>query len=219
MTVAVDTRASRLPPLTRTGDLAAAEIGTLLLLGAAAALATTFLKSPLRIPGSAILWSIFPTALAVALVRRRGAGTLVSIAALATTLGLGFGGGRLPGAGATARLLLAGPLLDVALASARSGWRLYAGFVLAGLVGNLGAFLARAGLSALLLHGAGYGPHHGGGGGGGLGGGAGMGGRGLRYALLTYAVCGLVAGLLSAAAWFRLRPRLLARATPSPESR
>lgn len=209
-------RASRLPALGRSGDLAAAEIATLLLLGAGAALATTFLKSPLRVPGSAILFSIFPTALAVALVPRRGAGTLVSIAALATTLGLGFGGVRVPGAGATASLVLAGPLLDVARAAAGAGWRLYLAFVVSGLVANLGAFVARAGVRALVFHaGAGYGhgAHRGGGGGmgggfgpgGGMGGG-GMGGQGLRHALLTYAACGLAAGLLSAAAWFRLRP-------------
>ncbi len=216
MSTVVEGRASRLPPVTRAGELAAAEMATLLLLGAGAAVATTFFKSPLRIPGSAILWSIFPTALAVALVPRRGAGALASVAALATTLGLGFTGSRVPGAGATASLLLAGPLLDVALAAGRSGWRLYLGFVLAGLVSNLGALVARAGLAALLLHGAGYGPRHGGGGGGGLGGGmggglgggGGMGGRGLGFALLTYAACGLAAGLLSAAAWFRFRPRL-----------
>ncbi len=224
MRAIVESQASRLPPLTRPGDVAAAEVATLLLLGAAAALATTFFKSPLRIPGSAILWSIFPTALAVALVRRRGAGTLASVAALATTLGLGFAGVRTPGAGATGSLLLTGPLLDVALAAGRSGWRLYAGFVRAGLLSTLGAFVARAGLAALLLHGAAYGPRHGGGGGGGgmgggLGGGAGMGGRGLRYALLTYAVCGLAAGLLSAAAWFRFRPRPAPPATASPGSR
>ncbi len=53
--------------------------------------------------------------------------------------------------------------------------------------------------------------------GAGLGGGAGgMGGRGLRFALLTYALCGLVAGLLSAATWFRLRPRPTAAGAPMP---
>ncbi len=203
--------ATRLPPLTRTEHIAAAELATLLLLGAGAALATTFLKIPLRIPGSAIVFSIFPTALAVALVPRRGAGTLASGAALATTLGLGAAGVRIPGAGATASLLLAGPLLDVALAATRAGWRLYLGFVLVGLVANLGAFVARAGALALVLGArgaAGSGPHRGGGGGGGgsgMGGGAGMGGFGFRHALLTYAACGLVAGLLSAAAWFRFR--------------
>ncbi len=212
-------RASRLPALGRPGDLAVVEVVTLLLLGAGAALATTFLKSPLRIPGSAILFSIFPTALAVALVPRRGAGKLASMAALATTLGLGFAGTRIPGAGATASLVLAGPLLDVALAAARSGWRLYLGFVLSGLVANLGAFGARAGVLALVAGGGyGHGAHRGGGGGmgAGLGGGGGMGGQGLRHALLTYAVCGLAAGLLSAAAWFRLRPRPLARSADAP---
>ena len=178
---------SRLPVLTRAGDMAAVELAMLLLLGAAAALATLFLKPPLRIPGSSIVFGILPTALAVA---------------------LGFGGARMPGAGATASLVLAGPLLDLALAAARSGWRLYVGFVLAGLVANLVAFAARAGFPAL--------GHRSGGGGGGLPRGAGagraLGGLGLRHALLTYAACGIVAGLLGAAAWFRFRPR----ATPGP---
>jgi len=193
--------ASRLPALGGAGSMAALELATPLLLGAGAALATTFLRIPLRIPGSAIVFSIFPTALAVALVPRRGAGTLASAAALATLGALRLGGAALPGAGAAASLLLAGPLLDGARAGARAGWRLYAAFVLAGLIANLAAFAARAGIPALGIAGGGasHGLHRG------AGGGSALGGLGLRHALLTYAACGLVAGLLSAAAWFRFR--------------
>ncbi len=212
---------SRVPAIRGAGDVAAAEMATLLLLGAGAALATTFLKLPLRIPGSSIVWSIFPTALGIALVPRRGAGTIMSATALVTILLLGAAGVRVPGAGAAASLVLAGPLLDVALLAARTGWRLYAGFVLAGLVANLVAFAARGGIAGLLLGGAGpgYGPgsRHGGGMGGGMGGGLGHGaGEALRFALLTYAACGLLAGLLSAGAWFhfRARPSAHGRARP-----
>ena len=212
----------RVPAIHGTGDVAAAELATLLLLGAGAALATTFFKLPLRIPGSAIVWSIFPTALGIALVPRRGAGTIISATALATILALGAGGARTPGPGAAASLTLAGPLLDVALLAARTGWRLYAGFVLAGLVANLIAFAARGGIPGISRGAATAGGGYGGGPGGGLGGGGGhglhrglgagpgagaMGGHGLRYALLTYAACGLLAGLLSAVAWFQLQAR------------
>ena len=93
------------------------------------------------------------------------------------------------GAGSLTSLALTGPLLDLALVGARRGWRLYLGFVLAGIASNLVALGFRGGLKALT---------------GDMGGGRLM-GEWWHQAYLTYPVCGLLAGLLSAAVWFRLR--------------
>lgn len=224
---------SRLPALTRAGDVALAELAVLLLLGAAAAAANFYLRTPFRVPGSSILFTIFPLAAGVALVPRRGAGTTVSAAALASTGAALLGGVTSPGPGAITSMAITGPLLDLAIAGARSGWRLYGGFVLAALSANLLALAARAGTAALGLRPAGAGGHGGGGlatgiaasagpgsggghGGGlhrgmGLGGGA-FSGPWLRHALLTYAIAGVVAGLVSAVAWFHFRGRRAERA-------
>src|SRR5262249_44745800 len=115
----------------------ALEVALLVGLGAAAALATTLLDFSLRIPGHAILRSVFPMALGMALVPRRLAGTVMGASALATALVVGAARGGGPGAGALTSLCLTGPLLDLVLWGADRGWRLYLGFVLAGLGSNL----------------------------------------------------------------------------------
>jgi hypothetical protein len=84
--------------------------------------------------------------------------------------------------GASTSLLLIGPMMDLALWTAKPGVRLYLSFALAGFGANLVAFLVKgAGKSAGL---------------------PGAGGRAMEswlpVAVISYSVCGLLAGLISA---------------------
>lgn len=184
---------SRLRPLGGSEEVAKArEWLALIGAGAAAALSSTLVRARLGIPGHHILYAVLPMALGFALVPRRGAGSVMGGSALATIAGLGLAGVRLPGVGALTSLLLTGPLLDVALRWGRNGWRLYLAFTLTGCAANTAAFAVRA--AAKLLQAPGLA-------------GARPAAAWLSLAPLTYAAAGLVAGLVSAAAWFRLRSR------------
>jgi hypothetical protein len=98
-------------------------------------------------------------------------------------------------------------MLDLALMGARQPWRLYLGFILAGLGSNLGAFFVRWGFRASdLVHRAGAG--------GGGGGGRRHMAEWLALAPWTYTVCGVLAGLVSALVWFHLRRRQEAAKDP-----
>jgi hypothetical protein len=179
--------ASRLRPAVRGGERATwVELATLIGLGICAAFASTVLDLKLRIPGHAILRAIVPISLGLALVPRRGAGSVITAAALLALAALRAGGISRGGSGALTSLALSGLLLDLAAHRVRPGWRLYLGFTLAGLVTNLAALTVRAGTKAL-------GWEH-------------AGSRQLPEwwpeAVGTYAACGIVAGLLSALLWF-----------------
>jgi hypothetical protein len=143
----------------------------------------------LRLPGHAILRSVFPMALGIALVPRVGAGWILGIGAWIGVPCLLAIGATEKGWGAITSLCLTGPLLDVALRRVRTGWRVPLAFALAGLASNLGAMAMQVTLKL-----AGFG-----------------GGGGRRFddwlmtAALTYPSFGLLAGLVSAAAWFHLR--------------
>jgi len=184
---------SRLPLLA--GDQEAMrgiELIALSLTGFVAAALSSFIDLSLRMPGHHILYSVFPMAMGFALVPRRHAGLIMGTSALSATALLGFAGARVPGIGALTSLALTGPLLDIALRRGGRGWRLYAAFVLAGASSNAVAFAARALTKAMGIRGMG-------------------GGRALNawlpQAVWTYALAGVLAGLISAAAWFHLRDR------------
>lgn len=182
--------ASRMSAISRSiTDRAAVQIGTLVLLGAGAAVASGLLEWHLRIPGHAILRSVFPMALGLALVPVRTGGSIMGVSALGTALIMSVCSVASMGVGGLTSLALTGPFLDIALMGARRGWRLYLGFILAGVASNLVAFGLRGGAKALT---------------GGMGGGR-LAGEWWLQASLTYPVCGLLAGLISAAVWFRLR--------------
>ncbi|HZO19411.1 MAG TPA: hypothetical protein VFB46_10540 [Gemmatimonadaceae bacterium] len=189
-------RATRVPAIADrgTGNVRTAELVILALIGAGAALLTNLARFRLGIPGSNILFVAFPMALGLSLVPRRGAGTVMAGGALVTTGALWLMGVRLDGVGAQTSLLLTGPFMDLAVRWARHGWRLYAALILACATTNALAFAARA--MAKIY---------------GLPGGGGGGGRQfsawLPQAVWTYAVAGIIAGLLSAAAWFHFRER------------
>jgi hypothetical protein len=169
------------------------ELAFLVGCGALAAVASLYFDFRLRIPGHAILRTIFPMVLGLALVPRRGAGTVMGASALATGLGLRallpIGGLSV---GALTSMTLTGPLLDLSLRRAHAGWRLYLGCALAGLGANFVAFLIRAGAKLAGVERVGARPFA----------------DWILHASFTYLICGLLAGLLSAMIWFQAsRPR------------
>ncbi|MFH1268428.1 MAG: hypothetical protein ABIK89_22125, partial [Planctomycetota bacterium] len=89
--------------------------------------------------------------------------------------------------GALTSLTLTGPLLDLSLRHARAGWRLYAGFAMAGLAANLVAFVMRGGAKLLGLEHLGARPFS----------------EWMLHASFSYLVCGLLAGLVSGVIWFQ----------------
>ncbi|MHB0955489.1 MAG: hypothetical protein ACYC0X_03840 [Pirellulaceae bacterium] len=133
----------------RMTEKAATQLGALVLLGAGAALASGLIDFHLRIPGHAILRSVFPMALGLALVPVRKGGTVMALGALSTALLMKACSVGSLGAGSLTSLTLTGPLLDVALIGARRGWRLYLGFILAGITSNLIALSFRGGAKVL----------------------------------------------------------------------
>jgi len=183
---------ARIPSLATGARAEGREVAALLLTGSFAAVLTTFADLGKGVPGHHILFAIFPMALGLALVPRRAAGSVMGAAGIGTLALLGLGGVHLPGPGALTGFALTGPMLDLALRRGRGGWRLYAGFVAAGLLTNVLAFLARGTTKYLGFRGAG-------------------GGRDftawLPVAVWTYALAGLLAGLVSAAVWFHFRVR------------
>jgi hypothetical protein len=87
-------------------------------------------------------------------------------------------------------VLVLGPVLDFALAGQAIGWGLYVRFALAGAVANLLAFGVRLGTSWLGLDLAGSRQFT----------------EFWLSALASFFLCGALAGLVSAAIWFRLSP-------------
>jgi hypothetical protein len=165
------------------------ELGVLVGAGVTAALAVSCLDFSLRIPGHAILRAVWPMALGLSLAPRRLGGVVMGGSACVTASLLKLGGGPAPGIGAMTSLCLIGPMLDVALWRIRAGWPVYLGFALAGGMANIAAFAVRgagklSGLDALTK-------------------------RPLAdwvgTAAWSYILCGVIAGLVSAGIWFRLR--------------
>jgi len=179
--------ASRLPAVNSSMRISATELICLLACGAMTALAAGFLHMSLRIPGHAILRGVLPMAVGMALVPRWSSGMLMSIGAGVTAAGMSLAGvGRFPPASLIGILAL-GPVLDFALLGAVRGWRLYARFALAGAIANLIAFAARFVISIAGLQLAG--------------------GRQFQefwsVALVSFILCGTLAGLINAVICFR----------------
>jgi hypothetical protein len=141
---------SRVRSIGRLNDhVSTLEVVTLVLLGVTAAVMSGYVRLGLRIPGHSIVLAVLPMAFGIAVVPRQLAGTTMSVSAMLTAALLSASGVRYFGVGAMASITAVGPLLDLALARARGGWRLYLGFVLAGLAANTVAFSVR-GASKLL---------------------------------------------------------------------
>ena len=183
----------RVPSLVRsTTRVGVAEWGALVFFGAAAALCSALLDYKLKLPGHAIIRAVFPMACGLALVPRRGAGVVMAGSAVCTVFGLGALGLGGLGSGAFTSLTLTGLLLDVAVRIAHRPWQVYAGVIAAGLAANLCAFSVHAAAKAGWLGLAEAG--------GGLA-------RWWPRAVVSYPLCGLIAGLVTAVVVFRLRPR------------
>ena len=161
--------------------------------GVLAACSSTFLDLGIkRIPGHAILRVVFPMALGLALVPRRGAGCVMGGTAAITAGVFQLAGfrGEAVGLGAFTSLTATGPLLDWTLRRANSGWRQYVAFSLAGLASNLLALGVRGGAKAIGWEAAGRRPL----------------GEWLSQAVGTYVLCGIIAGFISSIVLFSFRP-------------
>jgi hypothetical protein len=183
--------AARVPSLARTATrVSAAELLTLLLCGATAALAVGYVKPSLGIPGHAIVLAALPMALGMALAPRRLAGCTMSAGALGSAFALTALGARY-GSGALVSLTLLGPMMDLALRRVQRGWRVYAALVTAGVGANVLALGSRATTKLLGLDLAGGRPFD----------------SWWLQAIVTYTLSGAVAGLLGALCWFHLNDR------------
>jgi hypothetical protein len=185
-------RASRLARRTSRQSVNVAELLALVSCGVMSTCLTTYVKLNLQIPGHHIMFAVFPMALGFALVPRRFAGTTMGGAALGATFAFWGAGIHVGGVGALTSLWLAGPMLDLALRWGKAGWRVYGALVLAGAATNAASFLVRGTFKYFGLGGAG-------------------GSRTftdwLPNAVQTYVLAGILAGLVSAAAWFHVRAR------------
>jgi hypothetical protein len=165
----------------------------LLLIGAGAAafmILVDVKPKGMQIPGHAILRALFPFAFGLALVPRRGSGTLMSLGAIITAALLTLVDQK-KGLGSMTSLTLLGPALDLAMTNAQASWRLHLRFAAAGLAVSLLAFVVQMMAKSLGLS---------------LGGGREL-THWLSRATLSYPLCGLVAGLLSGLVWFHWSPR------------
>ena len=196
--------AARIPPLARFRErISMAELLLLFLCGAAAASATGFIRLGLRIPGHAIVLAVIPMALGLALAPRRLAGFVMSAGAFGTATAFSLAGLTNYGTGAIISLYVTGPIMDFALARARSGWRLYLRLVLAGIIANLLALTSRGASKLLGLDLASMRPFA----------------TWWSQAVVTYTLCGAAAGLIAALCCFRLRGRKSQpRVATSPET-
>jgi hypothetical protein len=182
--------ATRLPALGRAeARISSAEVATLLLAGAAAAVATGFIRLGLRIPGHAIVLAVLPMAFGFALVPRRFAGLIMSGGAFGTAGALSAAGAAHYGVGAMTSLCLTGAMMDVALLGAGAGWPLYARLVGAGVASNMVAFMQRGASKLLAFDQPGTRLFDG----------------WASEAMITYTLSGMVAGLLGALCWFQFR--------------
>ena len=158
--------------------------------GASAALAVSYVKLGLRIPGHSIVLAALPMALGLSMAPRRLAGTMMSAGALGTAWLTSLGGANF-GSGATISLFLLGPMMDVArLRAGQASWQ-YGALVLAGLLTNVLALGSRAIPKLLGFDVADGRPFD----------------SWWTQAIVTYSLSGLVAGALGAVALVRANRR------------
>jgi len=180
---------SRLPALTEESRVSAKEIAVLLACGALAAAVVGLVRLRMGMPGHAILRAVLPMAMGLALVPRRGGGSVMAVGAgvMAAVMSLAQVVFFQPAA--LLSVLLLGPVLDLALLGKPQGWQLYARFVAAGAAANLFAYVIKVATVQL--------------------GWSTSGGRNFLAfgmgALASFIACGALAGLISAFIFFRAR--------------
>jgi hypothetical protein len=181
----------RFHSLTRVQErISVSEMLLLIFCGAVSATVIGFVRLGLRLPGHSIVLSLIPMALGLSLAPRRLSGFIMSAGAFATAAIYSGAGLARYGSGAFVSLCLMGPMMDLALTKVRSGIRLYLGLVLAGIGTNLMALGSRSASKLLGLDaGTGMRPF----------------GGWWAQAILTYSLCGAVAGLLGALCFFHFR--------------
>jgi len=189
--------AARFPAIARSQQrISAVELLLLASCGVASATAIAFVKLSLRIPGHSIVIAALPMVLGLSLAPRQFAGVVMSASALGTSLLLSRIGFATFGSGAFTSLVILGPMMDLALRRARSGWRVYAALVAAGLATNVLALASRAASKILGLDAAAR-PFD----------------SWWLQASVTYTLSGIVAGLLGALCWFHFTERADRRPT------
>lgn len=182
-------RLSRLHELSAPGErFRVREVIVLAVAGSAAASAVAFLPMPFRIPGHAILKATLPIVCGIAFVSRPWAGTIASSSGMFTSaIFMMLGVGHLQAA-AMGSLIAIGPAIDFALRGAKSGSAsLYLRFAVAGLIANLCAFAIRwatAMLQADQWQSLNF-------------------RQMVLWSFVSFALCGLVAGLVSGVVCFR----------------
>ena len=149
--------------------------------------ATSFAIRGWGIPGSTVVQGILPMAAGLVMVPRRGSGLLMGTSALATGLVLCAASTINVNPSALARLWLLGACLDFGLSRNEYNSRIWLAFITAGMGANLLGYGVKQ-ISAQL-------------------GWEGVGGRGISYGwpvtLMSYAICGAIAGGVSAILFFR----------------
>jgi hypothetical protein len=182
--------AGRFSTITRMRErISTMEVVLLLLFGVTAAATSGFLRLGLRLPGHSIVLSMVPMALGLALAPRRLSGFIMSAGAFGAAVAFrGFGLAHY-GFGAFVSLCLLGPVMDLAIAKARSGWQLYSGLILAGIGTNLLALTSRSMSKIVGLDLASMRPFM----------------TWWPQAIITYTISGAVAGLICALCFFHLR--------------
>lgn len=171
--------------LTTDSGFTARELAILGVAGVGATLAVAFLQTPLQIPGHAVLKAALPLAFGMAFVARPLAGTMAGSASLFTAAVLLIAGVGNLQAAAMVSLLLFGPAFDWARSrdNDTSQFATLTRYALAGLVVNLAAFAVRYG--AAFWQADGWHP---------------LNFRTLGSpAIVSFAVCGIVAGLICGA--------------------
>ncbi len=183
--------AARFPSLIRLRDrISTSDIVLLLSFGVASSAAVGFIRTGLRLPGNAILLAMIPMVLGLAIAPRRNAGFIMGTGALGSAAMFSVFGLAHFGSGAFVSLCLLGPVLDLVLTKAKSGWWLYAALMLAGMVTNLMAYFSR-GAGKLLGFSPGTRPFA----------------TWFSQAFWTYMLWGALAGLIVAFCFFQLRKR------------
>jgi hypothetical protein len=177
-----DVAGQRVSLRSATGRATAADLAVLLATAGLAAVAVAAIHLSLRMPGHAILKPMLPMAIGLSLVPRRFSGTFVGLAAAL------IGGVLLVGQwgeihlSALTSLVLLGPALDVASSGTHARWLLVGRFAAAGLIANMAAMGVKVAAITLSLE---------------------SGGRGFvaswPASALSFAACGVLAGLLGSA--------------------